>query len=422
MIPITPTDIIPVIILDCNFRSQSGIIQTFGRKGIPIIALSGTADCPAFHSKYVTQAITSPILDNGEELFIDFLLNLPQKGVLIYSNDPCAVTIAKYQQQLRDSGYLLSMPDSISLEQTFDKWECYKLATSLKIPMPRTLLVESIEDIHNAWETFNKPVILKGTTLAGGMYHKLSHRTEIAACWEKIIKTVTNQAYATRKSRIILQEWHQYPMTDNWSCETIYSPDSQAAGFFTIQRTRCSLNDDGTYSSRLFAGHYASCPELEEKTQKILSEMHWQGFAHVEYFYVPDQQTFMLTEVNPRLPGYSYYPSSAGFDLAYYYYAYLTGTPFAEPTSFPPSLYFETFHYPGDFTSGIRHILKRNINLLPFLTSYFKLLLPGSKKIIDPIRPDDLNFSLHTQIEAAKKFTKKCWGYLRRKIGIVYST
>ncbi len=407
---------IPAIILDCDFRSQSGIIQSFGRKGIPVTALSSKEDCPAFHSRYVTKKIQSPSLDNGEDKYIDFLLNLPEKGVLIYSNDPCAVAIAKHQQRLKDAGYLLTISDPILLEETFDKWECYKLATSLDIPMPKTQLVESVNDIFEAWDTFEKPVILKGTTLAGGMYHKLTKKNQIEECWDRINKTVNHQAYASRMSRIILQEWHQYPMTDNWSCETVYDPNSQAAGFFTIQRTRCSLNEDGTYSSRLFAGHFAPCPELVEKTKKILSEMKWRGFAHVEYFYVPNKKAFMLTEVNPRLPGYSYYPSSAGFDMAYYYYASLTGIPFNKPTTFKPSIYLETFHYPGDFTSGIIHILKGNISLLPFLNSYLQLLLPGKQKIVDPIRLDDLFFSLFTQIESAKWFAQKCINYLRRRI------
>ena len=407
---------LPVIILDCDFRSQSGIIQTFGRKNIPVIALSSKKDCPAFHSRYVTEKIISPSLDDGEEHFIDFLLKLPHKGVLVYSNDPCAVAIAQHQQRLRDAGYFLNISDSVTLENTFDKWECYKLAASIGIPMAKTQLIESIEDIYNAWDQFEKPVILKGTTLAGGMYHKLSTRDEIPLCWAKINKTVNHQAYASRKSRVILQEWQQYPMTDNWSCETVYDQESVAAGFFTIQRIRCSLNDDGTYSSRLFAGHHVPCPELIEMTQKILSKMHWKGFAHVEYFYVPDKNTFMLTEVNPRLPGYSYYPSTAGFDLAYYYYAALTGTSFKKPITFSPSIYFETFHYPGDFTSGIIHILKGNISLFPFLASYFQLLLPGKQKIVDPIRHDDLLFSLYTQVEFAKWFMQRCISYFKRKI------
>ena len=411
---------IPVVILDCDFRSQSGVIQTFGRKNIPIIALSSKRDCPAFHSRYVTKKIISPSLDDGEEAFINFLLDLPDKGVLIYSNDPCSVAISKHQQKLKNAGYLLNISDPKSLTKTFDKWECYKLVKSLGIPMAKTRIVSSIEDVYNAWDEFEKPVILKGTTLAGGMYHKLGHKKEIEVCWNKINKTVNHQSYTSRKSRIILQEWQHYSITDNWSCETVYDQNSNPAGFFTIQRIRCSLNDDGTYSSRLFAGYHVPCHDLREKTEKILTEMKWKGFAHVEYFYVPEKKTFMLTEVNPRLPGYSYYPSTAGFDMAYYYYADLADISYTLPATFPESIYFETFHYPGDLNMGILHILKGNISPFPFIASYMRLFLPSIKKIVDPIRLDDLIFSFYTQIDIIKRFSSQCINYTIKRIRNFY--
>jgi len=407
-------NVVPVVILDSDFRSQSGIIQTFGRKGIPIIALSSERDCPAFHSRYITHKFVSPKLDDEEKNFIDFLLKLPYRGVLIYSNDPCAVVIAKYQQQLRNAGYLINISDSITLETTFDKWECYKLAELYDVPMAKTTLVESIHDIYAVWDEFKKPVILKGTTLAGGMYYKLSHKEEISDYWEKITKLVHHKDYVSRRSRVILQEWHQYPMTDNWSCEAFYDQDSKESAFFTIQRIRCSLNNNGTYSSRLFSGQHVSCPEIIRKTRKILSKMKWRGLAHVEYFYVPDKNKFMLTEINPRLPGYSYYPSTAGFDFAYYYYADLIGIPYKLPTTFPKSIYFETFHYPGDLNTGILHMLKGNIAPISFLISYLQLLVPGKKKIIDPIRIDDPLYSLYTQVDIVKLLTKKIINYIKK--------
>ena len=72
---------LPAIILDCDIRSQEGIIQPLGRKGVPIIALSSKLDCPAFHSKYVRQSIVSPELAKNESSYIKFLLQLPEKGV-----------------------------------------------------------------------------------------------------------------------------------------------------------------------------------------------------------------------------------------------------------------------------------------------------------------------------------------------------
>jgi hypothetical protein len=143
--------------------------------------------------------------------------------------------------------------------------------------------------------------------------------------------------------------------------------------------------------------------------------MNWQGFAHVEYFYVPEKLTFFLTEVNPRLPGYSYYPCSTGFNMALYYYYDLNNLSFHLKRSFPKSVYFETLHYPGDLTQGIVHSIKGNLNVISFLYSYCILLKPGLSKIIDPIRCDDLPYTLVMLKGYANNIFKDILKYIKKK-------
>jgi predicted ATP-grasp superfamily ATP-dependent carboligase len=394
---------IPAVILDCDYRSQEGIFQPLGRRGIPIIAISNKNDCPAFHSKYTKYKFVSPNIDDGVDQYIDFLKELPYKGVLYYSNDVNAVALSRNKDKLIDFGYLLNISNLHSLEKVFDKWQCYNYATSIGIPMAKSAIIRGIDDIYRVWESFQKPVILKGTRLAGGMYYRFHSIKEIITCWENISNTVNSDLYSSRHSDIILQEWLYYDITDNWSCETVFDKTSNPIGFYTIKRIRSSINKDGTYSSRLFAGHHEKCNTLNELTHRILSSVQWNGFAHVEYFYVPNKKKFYLTEVNPRLPGYSYYPCTAGFDMAYYYYADLTFNDLKVKKNFPKSVYFETFHYPGDLTSGLYHSLKGNIDFIKFLKSYLILLKPGIIRIIDPLRFDDPIFTIKNQLSLYKR-------------------
>lgn len=410
------TDSLPAIILDSELRSQSGIIQPLGRNNIHIVAISSKKDCPAFHSKYVKHKFISPKIEKDENAYIDFLINLKFKGVLFYSNDVSAVVLSKNKAVLKEAGFLINIPDIDFLEKVFDKWKCYNISKSLGIPMPRSQQINNIDEIYRVWDGFKKPVILKGTRLAGGIYYKINERSEIPACWEKICNTVYADEYSARKSGIILQEYLTYPITDNWSCETLFDKYSQPVNFFTIKRIRTSLNTDGTYSSRLFAGYHEPCMDIQKKTERLLSAMQWKGFAHVEYFYVPERSLFFLTEVNPRLPGYSYYPCSTGFNMALYYYYDLINVPFIKQSSFPKSVYFETFHYPGDLTQGIVHVFKGHINFLSFLSSYLYLFQANLLKVIDPIRCDDLFFTFLTLIDYLKKLSSDSYNYIYRKM------
>jgi predicted ATP-grasp superfamily ATP-dependent carboligase len=272
------------------------------------------------------------------------------------------------------------------------------------------------QDIIDIWDQFQKPVILKGTRLAGGVHQMINNKDEIEEKYAALCKTVDSDFFRARKSEIMIQEWMKYGMTDMWSCETVYDKKSQPMGFFSIERIRSSLNYEGLYTSYLFAGEHVRSDELEKTTEKIMNHIGWKGFAHVEYFFVPGEQIFYLTEINPRLPGYSYYPSQAGFDMAYYYYMDLIEEKIDHPQSYPDSVFFSALMHPGDISGGIVHIAKGNQKLLPFLQSYLKLFKREYVKIVDPIRLDDPSFTLAYVMDEISPALKKGLRFCKQKI------
>ena len=51
---------VPVILLDCDTRAIEGVIYSFGKRKIPVVALSAQPNPPAFHSRYVHRTYLSP--------------------------------------------------------------------------------------------------------------------------------------------------------------------------------------------------------------------------------------------------------------------------------------------------------------------------------------------------------------------------
>ena len=408
---------VPVIVLDADIRSQEGVIQSLGKHGVPVIAISHLEDCPAFYSKYVVDTLVSPFIDDGGEAYIEFLLGLPEKGVLVYSNDVSAVILARHQVRLLDAGFLLNLPSSENLEKVFDKYTCSQLADSFGISFPQTSLVRNKKDIESVWDTFQKPVIIKGTRMAGGQYEILSSLDEVDNALELVQGRVEAKAYRARESELMLQQFLEYGMTDCWHCETVYGQQSRPMGHFTIRHIRTSFLDNGGFGSRLFAGEHVFSQELIDMTDKLLTSMHWKGFANVDFIYQPKDKKFYLLEVNPRLPGFSFYPSRAGYEMAYLYYLDLIGeTPKDVPDSYHSSIYFETLRSPGDFTHGIINILKGHMKIWPYVCSYFRILKPGVQKVIEPVRLEDMGFTLRTLRNDSLWFLGWISGYLKRKI------
>ena len=411
---------IPSIILDCDLRSQEGIIQSIGNKNVPIIGLSSKKNCPAFNSKFVNKKIITPDINDDPEDYVNFLCNMSEKGVLIYSNDVSAVTLSRYKDRLLNAGFLLNISESDIVEKLFDKYLCFQTAVSLGVPFPKSQVVASLQEALEAWDDFRKPVIIKGTRMAGGSYIKIDSKDDLKRAFHDVERKVFSRDYSSRESGIMLQEWLNYSMTDIWHCETVYSISSTPMGFFIIKNIRSSFLENGNYGSRVYAGEHIHSNKLVELTKRLLSSVNWQGFANIDYVYVPDHNEFYLLDVNPRLPGFSYYPSKAGYEMAWYYYCDLTGNEFTIPNSFPKSLYFESFRYPGDITDGVRYIAKGYISSKTFVLSYAKSIFSRNKVVIEPVKCDDLKYTVMVQIYNIQSFLVHCFLYIKRKFRNVF--
>ena len=159
---------VPVILMDCEHRSIQGVISSFGKRGIEIIALSAQRENPppAFRSKYVDHTYFSPTVWE-EEAYLKFLIDLPHRGVLLFSTDSAAQYVSKYKRQIQDAGYLVNILDYEILRKSFDKDSIYKVCKEIGVPTIKTKEVNSIEDIYSAAEEIGYPLLLKPTRLAG---------------------------------------------------------------------------------------------------------------------------------------------------------------------------------------------------------------------------------------------------------------
>ena len=179
-----------------------------------------------------------------------------------------------------------------------------------------------------------------------------------------------NQA---RRPRIVLQAWIDCAVDDIWCVETLYRRGGRPVGFLSLRKVRTNVNRDGTFGSRMYAGEAVSNPPLEALAEELLTHLGWQGFAHLDWMRSPADGRFYLTEINPRLPGFSTVLAKAGFDLAWLYYADLEGLP-VEPARPRRTLYFEPFRYPGDLSSAAATIARGQYSAWAFFASYARML------------------------------------------------
>ena len=142
--------------------------------------------------------------------------------------------------------------------------------------------------------------------------------------------------------------------------------------------------------------------------------------AHVEFVCANNSGEYLLNEVNPRLPGYSYLLSSIGFEMAFFYYADLCHIDYEVEAHESNEYYFEALRYPGDITDGLVNILRGYVSAKEFIGSYVKALMSGEKIVIDYFNYKDLRLTIAIQLHNVRSFMRKTRLFIIRRIRALF--
>jgi predicted ATP-grasp superfamily ATP-dependent carboligase len=402
--------------MDCEQRCIEGVIYSLSHHNIELICLSKQHQSPAYYSKYVSKYINSPDLSKSFETYFQFLMALPYKGVILPSGDLSVVFLADYQKQLLDAGFLFNILEKDILTSIFDKWTCHELCCKTKVPCANTWLVTDESSLVTALDKLDYPIIIKPTRLAGGNYIKVFNDKQAIDAYRQLNNIVNSENFRSHHSGVIAQKWIESGMQDNWSCEIFYDSHGTFKGAVTFRRIRTSLNDLGTPTSRFYAGQRECNDTLVAYARKLLEYVGWKGMAHVEFVYDHDSGQFILNEVNPRLPGYAYFLSNIGFEMAFFYYADLCNIDYEAEIQDGSEYYFEALRYPGDITDGIVNIFRGYISAKEFLGSYAKALRSDEKVVIEYFNYNDFRLTMAIQLTNILHFLKKIRSFIRRRI------
>jgi len=246
----------------------------------------------------------------------------------------------------------------------------------------QTREVHGLDDVYAAERELGLPLILKPTRLAGGRYRKIRQAAEIPEAYAEMAALIGSDEFAAQQSDLIVQEFIEHRYDDIYCCESYYARSHSERQFLSIRKVRPNINYDGTVGSRLYAGKTVKSPELERYTRRILDHLNWTGFAHLDWLYSKKHDSYLLCEINPRLPGFSNFITALGFDMGWDYYADLTGAP-REAFRFKRALYFEALRHPGDLTTNLLAVKNGYLNPWAYFGSYFKILTLRYKVVFD---------------------------------------
>ena len=276
-----------VLILDSQAETSLPFAQELGKIGA-VVHAAAKSECLVFKSKYVSQAMVYPVVNNKKD-FIDWvrLKDKIQNYDLIIPLTESMLEVLQYLDEndlLRKKSFLASRAN---VAVALDKMATSLLAKSLGIPVPDFVLLDESKAIGPP-DVY--PIVLK----------TLQSYVEIDG--KNVYSPVCIASNIEERDRF-LAKWLAYTSVQQqtyfrghgWGVEFLYV-NGVCVLHFCHQRIHELPLTGGASSYRRSVNAPA---EMLNAGRMILDQLNWHGLAMVE-FKMNEQGQFVLLEINPR--------------------------------------------------------------------------------------------------------------------------
>jgi predicted ATP-grasp superfamily ATP-dependent carboligase len=307
-----------------------GIARSLGRRGIPVCLIDDEVSI-ARASRFVRDAIRVPGL-RTEQALLDALAlargKLSLSGWVLYpTREENVASIAANRDELQRE-FRVPTPGLVSIRHAWDKRDVYGLAEQLSIPVPRTWLPQSAEDVA-AIEVAD-PVILKPAIKEHFFYatHAKAWRANTSA---ELLAAFRRATEIMPASEVIVQEMIPGGGEQQYAYCAFFREGRPAASM-TVRRRRQHPSDFGVASTFV---ETISLPELAEPSCRFLAAIDYYGLVELEYKRDPRDGVYKLLDVNARTWGYHTLGGPAGVDFPYLLFRDQIGAPVEEAHARP---------------------------------------------------------------------------------------
>jgi predicted ATP-grasp superfamily ATP-dependent carboligase len=270
------------------------VTRGLGERGVPVVVLHWTDHDVARLSRYATEAIQVPHPEHDGGAFVETLLSLGERlagAVVMPTADEAVRDLARNKDRL-ERHFIVACPDAEVVERFIDKRYTYELAAERGIPIPRTLVPHSAEDLEAFDEQVAYPCLVKPRESHRYVWH-FETKLAVVESFDEM-----RRAYAAAVDagvEVVIQELIPGP-DSNGVNHNAYRWDGEILAECTARKIRLAPPRFGV--PRVVVA--ADVPAVVEPGREILDALGLQGFACTEFKYDARDRTFKLLEVNGR--------------------------------------------------------------------------------------------------------------------------
>jgi D-aspartate ligase len=311
----------PVLVLGSAHSTTLEVIRIMGRAGIPQFAV-GTRGSFVSRSRWHRALPGAPRDESDPASLPELLGRLDEPMVLMPCTDCWVRAVASLEPALA-ARFPASQAPRESLEILLDKGRLAEAAQRLGVPHPRTVCLESAEDLSALPESAFRDAFLKPRdTLAfqrryGVKALRFESRAQAAA--------LVRDAHGTGL-RLLLQEYIPGPPTQHYFFDGFIDRTGRLCGCKASRRLRMHPPDFDDGSCGVSIRPEQLAPGMAPVT-RFLEALRYRGIFDAEFKYDARDGLFKLLEINARAYGFIGFAAGLGVDLAGMVYRDALGLP-----------------------------------------------------------------------------------------------
>jgi predicted ATP-grasp superfamily ATP-dependent carboligase len=284
-----------ILVTDAGRASAISIIRSLGRKGWPIIAADSDPRSVGFCSRYTHARLIYPAPQTAPGEFVARLLNFARDNgvdLIIPVTDEVIFPLSQARAQFEDICQL-ALPDPAALEVVTNKLKTFELARRLRVPVPRTCLVHTVQEAVDQGPALGWPVVLKPQV--SRLYREHVGVEAFQVCYAENTAGLAGQMQRFEgRCPVLLQEYCQGA---GYGVELLMHRGRLLAAFQHKRLREIPV----TGGASTFRESVAFDPVLCGHAIKMLAALNWTGLAMVEFKVSADGPKLM--EINGRVWG-----------------------------------------------------------------------------------------------------------------------
>ena len=290
--------------------------RSLGKRGIEVVVGDEYAFAPAALSKYAVDTFLYPNPDREPEAFLDVLEDVIRKHkpadgeeYVLMPVHKEAYLIARHRARFEPL-IKMALPTIEQIEQVHDKGTLALYCREQGLPVPRTVVPESLSEFEQAAGRFRYPAFVKVRQSAAAVgVRKVGSPEEAVRVCELFMKDLDLGPERTP----LLQEG--IPGDDY--CATFLFDHGELRAAMTYHNLRSYPAKSGTGVLR----ETVTAPAIEAVGAELLTRLGWHGVAEIDFRWEGREDApVWLIEVNPRFWGGMPQAVEAGWDYPYLLY------------------------------------------------------------------------------------------------------